>query len=224
MAGFGTAGSLLAGAAILFVFASALVSFRGWPGDSVQSRPVAVVPARTPSGSPQLRRVALVAAAQLRAPAPARAAAAPRPATLAGPALVLGGPGAAVVVPLAHAPDTRVIPPRIATVTAPAGGSAGSAPCTTGGCIVHKVGSTLGTTASTAGSTVSATGNSLGSAVTAVGSALGSSVSGLSPVLGKTVSGATGVLGGTLTNATAALGSTLAGAGRRLGALLSGQR
>ena len=31
IAGFGTAGSLLAGAAVMFVLASAVVSFRGWP-------------------------------------------------------------------------------------------------------------------------------------------------------------------------------------------------
>ena len=31
VAGFGTAGSLVAGAAMLFVLASAIVSFRGWP-------------------------------------------------------------------------------------------------------------------------------------------------------------------------------------------------
>jgi hypothetical protein len=39
LAGLGTAGSLLAGAAVLFLLASALVSFHGWP--AVTPRPSA---------------------------------------------------------------------------------------------------------------------------------------------------------------------------------------
>ena len=57
IAGFGTAGSLLAGAAVMFVLASAVVSFRGWP---------------QVGGQPSAPTV-LVAARHARRPAPARA-------------------------------------------------------------------------------------------------------------------------------------------------------
>lgn len=43
VAGFGTAGSLLAGAALLFVLASAVVAFRGWPQLNDQAAPAALV-------------------------------------------------------------------------------------------------------------------------------------------------------------------------------------
>src|SRR5437588_5663199 len=50
LAGFGTSGSLLAGAALLFVLASAIVAFRGWPqvGDGLPSTAALNLP---PSGS-----------------------------------------------------------------------------------------------------------------------------------------------------------------------------
>ena len=72
IAGFGTAGSLLAGAAILFVLASAVVSFRGWPTIGAQPSPSTVILAKrhtAPAGSPAVRRVALVAAASSAAAA-----------------------------------------------------------------------------------------------------------------------------------------------------------
>jgi hypothetical protein len=42
VAGFGTAGSVLAGAAVLFVVASAVVAFRGWPKIAGQQSPAAL--------------------------------------------------------------------------------------------------------------------------------------------------------------------------------------
>src|SRR5712675_342516 len=42
LAGFGTTGSLLAGAALLFLLASAIVSFKGWPQVGAPSSPIAV--------------------------------------------------------------------------------------------------------------------------------------------------------------------------------------
>src|SRR5436305_6587822 len=74
LAGFGTAGSLLAGAALLFVLASALVAFRGWPQVGDQPAPISVVISRSRSHlaggySATTRRVsAAVAAARAGAP------------------------------------------------------------------------------------------------------------------------------------------------------------
>src|SRR5436305_4745651 len=45
IASFGTAGSLVAGAAVVFVLASAVVGFRGWPSVAGSSQPVTVEPA-----------------------------------------------------------------------------------------------------------------------------------------------------------------------------------
>lgn len=42
LAGFGTSGSLLAGAALMFVLASAFVAFHGWPQVAGQSAPASV--------------------------------------------------------------------------------------------------------------------------------------------------------------------------------------
>src|SRR6185437_15461704 len=75
--GFGTAGSLLAGAVLMFIVASALVAFRGWPHVGAQPSPGEVVVSPSPvaaTGSPSGRRLALFAA---------------------GPAARLAGPGAA---------------------------------------------------------------------------------------------------------------------------------
>ena len=52
LASFGTTGSLLAGAALTFMVASALVAFRGWPHVALQPPPgeVVVAPHRVLGG------------------------------------------------------------------------------------------------------------------------------------------------------------------------------
>src|SRR5919204_4138727 len=73
IAGLGTAGSLVAGAALLFVLASAVVSFRGWPqvSDQPPTSSVVVNAAHAARASAITRRVA--AAVATRRPAvPAR--------------------------------------------------------------------------------------------------------------------------------------------------------
>src|SRR5581483_2740144 len=70
VAGLGTAGSLVAGAAVLFVLASAVVSFRGWPQVGAQPSAVSVaVPGAptTASGSSSTSRRLAAAVATTRA-------------------------------------------------------------------------------------------------------------------------------------------------------------
>ena len=67
LAGFGTAGSILAGWAVLFVVASAVVAFRGWPMIAGQPAPAVLrldgpVPA-SDAGSGVTRRLAPLLAA-----------------------------------------------------------------------------------------------------------------------------------------------------------------
>src|SRR4051794_15922857 len=75
LAGFGTTGSLLAAAACLFVVASAVVAFRGWPVSHGGSDAAQVVrnDARVPWEVPATRQVGIDAQA-----AAASVAAAPR--------------------------------------------------------------------------------------------------------------------------------------------------
>jgi hypothetical protein len=58
LAGFGTSGSLLAGAVLMFLLASALVAFRGWPEVAAQSPVVNVAaPHLRVSGSSRASRI-----------------------------------------------------------------------------------------------------------------------------------------------------------------------
>src|SRR5436309_5059715 len=66
LAGFGTSGSLLAGAAAMFVLASAIVAFRGWPQVGAQPAPIAVSAAHTSAGAAPSRAQRLLVAAAAR--------------------------------------------------------------------------------------------------------------------------------------------------------------
>lgn len=68
LAGFGTSGSLLAGAALMFLLASAFVAFQGWPQVAGQSAPVLVsVPRVTaPAGTRASRALSATTAAPTR--------------------------------------------------------------------------------------------------------------------------------------------------------------
>jgi hypothetical protein len=79
LAAFGTSGSLLAVAALAFVFASAFVSFRGFPQVSAAQAPTSVTvtpPPRAPV-SPVARRLSVVLPPALKPALPARPPAKP---------------------------------------------------------------------------------------------------------------------------------------------------
>ena len=74
LAGFGTGGSLVAGAALLFVLASALVAFDGWPALGSSTDPASVfVPASSHTAAPSPAVTQLVAQSTGSAAAGARA-------------------------------------------------------------------------------------------------------------------------------------------------------
>ena len=62
LAGFGTSGSLLAGAALLFLLASAFVGFRGWPAVAQPAAPVSVSVPRIDLGTGSSRTARALAA------------------------------------------------------------------------------------------------------------------------------------------------------------------
>jgi len=100
MAGLGTAGSVLAGCAVLFVVASAVVAFSGWPAIAGQGSSVSVrLDARAPAPGSQVgHRLASLLAPAAPAPAPTagvrRRSSSPAPGGTPSPA-VLRGPSAA---------------------------------------------------------------------------------------------------------------------------------
>jgi hypothetical protein len=208
--GFGTAGSLVAGTALLFVLASAVVAFKGWPEVSSGSTPSSVVirgshPIKPEPSDSRVGRVLTALASPVAAGAGAPAGHGGRPAG----APVRAGSGV-----------TTLSPPS-STVGGGEPASSGSASC---GSVCDPAGSSgVATTSSVpalvqgaanaAGSTVTSTGAALGAAVSGITSTLGgglgegnfqqsgSVVSGVGSTAGKTVSGASGTLGATITTA-----------------------
>jgi hypothetical protein len=206
LAGIGTSGSLLAGAALMFILGSALVAFRGWPHVAAQPSPgEVVISPRSASAaiSPAARRLAFITAAA-------------GPGATAAPATgAAGGAGGRRAVPGTGRP--RPAPAsgsRTGGGTAPSGGgSSSSSPgCASGGCgsgsgagsglvppstpatpVLQKGTSTLGEVVGDAGSTV-------GSAVQQTTGAVGGAVGTVSPSVGGAVSstgtGAAKALGG----------------------------
>ena len=214
IAGFGTAGSLLAGAAMVFVLASAVVAFRGWPQVGWPATPVAIVAAQ-PRGQLDVRAVrkllaadAAVASTAVTTSAPARGAAG----TASAPPVSMH-----LAAPTSPAPTdqqtTHGYVPTKQTGTPPVCSAACRPPAqTVSGTVNHATG--------VLGGTVSAAGNAVASTLTSLTANLAKTLSGLSPGLGKTVKQAGDALGGTLSGATGAVGGLLSGTGQTLAQLL----
>jgi DNA polymerase-3 subunit gamma/tau len=160
LAAFGTSGSLLVVAALAFIFASAFVSFRGFPRVASAGAPasVTVTPPPRAAVSKTARRLSVV----LRPPAPAvpRAAkppaARPSPPVAARPAGVASAPHAPTGAHAAPRPSPRAAasagaPP--APAPAPAAGS-GRPPANPVGQVVQHASGPANQVVSSAGSAV----------------------------------------------------------------------
>jgi hypothetical protein len=220
IAGFGTAGSLLAGAAVAFVLASAVVAFRGWPQVADQASPASVVLApRLEASSARSGHLHGIPAGVGRA-AGARIAA-----VIASPtgrvASVQQASGRNASATQNRLPANLSTPSRIAGA-APVKPAAG---CTVS-CKVSSVTTQLAGTAESAtgtlGGTVAAAGRSLGSTVTGVAGALARTLTGVSTPLANTVSRTGAALGNTVSNATGATGAVLTNTGHALGGIVRG--
>jgi hypothetical protein len=170
LAGFGTSGSLLAGASLLFVLASAIVAFRGWPaaGPPAATGAVAVAQPGAPSIEARRLNVAIVAVrASVRAPARTglrfagrrggsdrRISSGQRPTAAAGgrPAQPTTAGGGS--------------PPASGPTSALLGGCSGS------GCAAAAQGTASNAT-TTAAQTISGAGNSIGSQVSGIAGKVG---------------------------------------------------
>jgi hypothetical protein len=218
--GFGTAGSLLAGAVLMFIVASALVAFRGWPHVGAQPSPgeVVVSPATgTGVGSVSARRLALFTTgpvAGIAAPAPP-AAARTRRAPGAGRAAT-SAPQQSLGQPVRASRPVPAAGPSGGTVSScPAGGCESTAPApqpvTAAPAPVptRPVQQVVGQTTGALGGVVAGTGNQVGSVVQQTTGAVAGAVQPVSPPAAgvisttgagaaKTVSGVTQTIAGTL--------------------------
>jgi hypothetical protein len=224
--GFGTAGSLLAGAVLMFIVASALVAFRGWPHVGAQSSPGEVVVSPSPTaaaGSASARRLAAFTtgpAAGVGRPAgpaahaPAPATAAPRlpgagRAVTTGPPRSLGRP-VTVSRPVATAGSGggTVSSCPAAGCGVPAGtaqpGSAGSGP-------TQPVQQVIKQTTGVLGGVVSGTGSQVGSVVQQTTGAVAGAVQPVSPPAAGVVSSVGSGAAKTVTGVTQTIAGTLSG-------------
>jgi hypothetical protein len=203
-AGLGTTGSLVAAAAGVFLVASAVIAFKGWPGTSFTDRIDSLFVKDAPPSVAWDKRGTQVAAAGAGAAAAAVARTAAGP-TFGTPGVVLGNNGGAQPGGTVRLPSGTVVStgPRGPGTVAPATGSDQG-----GG------GSTLpslpvpDTTPAQNGvaDTVEQTGSTVGSTVQQTTDTVGSTVGG--PV-GDTVKQTGDTVGGTVDNTTNAVGDLL---------------
>jgi hypothetical protein len=217
IAGFGTAGSLLAGAALVFVLASGVIAFRGWPqvGDPVAPVSVVIPHARAATASNTAKR--LTAAVATFAQAPAGAAHAGRTHTLrtGGPAGSAGTGSGHHALALTTGPPRTSTPSQLAPAQPPAACASCGAPAPP-----SQIGTFVQGATGAVSTTVKQTGRSLGSTVNGLAGTVANKLAPVSPGLAKTVQNAGSALGNTITNATGTLSGVVSGAGN----LLSGQK
>ncbi|HEY1515122.1 MAG TPA: hypothetical protein VGF91_01805 [Solirubrobacteraceae bacterium] len=215
LAGFGTTGSLLAGAALMFIVASALVAFRGWPHLAVQPAPGEVVisprSARSTGPSASARRLAAVVAAPVGGTGTAAAPGARRRGGTGAPAAGRRGGNGTVGTPV-----------RTSIPVATQAGTPAS-PCATSGC------GTPTTTAAPPPSplqqgqqVIQQVTNTLGHAVTGTGQQVGSVVQQTTSSVAGAVGGSSSPVGGAVQQTGSGAAKTVTGVTNALGGLVSG--
>jgi hypothetical protein len=217
LAGIGTSGSLLAGAALMFIVASALVAFHGWPHVAAQPSPgEVVVSPRSASApiSPVARRLAFITAVPAAGGTGAAGAAGHAP-TGAGRTV-----GSGTRHSIGGEPPTAR--PGGGSAVPSAGASSGAPTCGAGDCgsapapnpvtssavpqpvrrsvhqVVGRLGNVVGGVGGTLGSTVQQTTSTVGGAVGTVSPTVGGAVSNTGPGAAKALNGVTKTLTGVL--------------------------
>jgi hypothetical protein len=222
IAGFGTAGSLLAGAAIVFFFASAVVSFRGWPQVGAQGTPVAVIAgqARPSSSRTQVRQFIALASAQTASVTHQASAG-----TGAAAGRLASGRHRTAILAATPVGSHGAHPASFSSTTSIAPGGSTPPPTACTSCGRTTLGTALGAATqaatTTLGTTVAGTGSQLGSVVSGLTGAVASKLGAVSPGLAQIVSSTGQALNGTIGSATGTLGGTLSGVGNGLSGLLS---
>jgi hypothetical protein len=221
VAGFGTAGSLLAGASVLFVVATAVVSYRGWPQVAdAGPKPALVAP---------LSSYGVTATVSKARPRSATTFSTAKAGPTAGPVTAARRTAAAVPHP-STAPSTLAAgvhhgatshpPPRTvstAPVTTPTSTPTPTTPTPAAG-----LGSVATQATGALGAGVSSAGKQVGATVGAITGALGGQLSQANPAVGGIVAGVGAALGNTVAGVTSGVGGAVTGTGQLLGGLLGG--
>lgn len=214
MAGIGTSGSLVAGAALLFLLASAIVAFRGWPQIATGPSMTSVSAARLPkTPSPVDRRLSVL----LRRPSVVKGVA-----THAGGRVGHRAASRASVLATTTPRRSRSTPPggnaAPAAASSPASSGSGSGPGACGASSCTSPQTAVKHLANTVSQQVTSIGSEVASPVSSTTSAVAGTVGGLSPQAGSVVQSAgntaSNVISGTATtagNAVSQAGSALGG-------------
>lgn len=196
LAGLGTSGSLLAGAAVLFVLGSAIVAFRGWPQIATGPATVAVTAAHPSAPSRAARRLAAVIRAQ-------RATGGAALAPVAGLRRRTAVRGTVVKrVPIS---STGTPASGVAAAVGGSSASCGGSACTTPG----------------SPGLVSQLTNTVAQEVTSIGSNVGSKVSSGSGAVAGSLSGTSSQAAGTVQNTGSTGGSTISGTASTAGSTVT---
>lgn len=202
VAGFGSSGSMLAGAAALFLVGSAIVAFGGWPqiATGPATSTVAAVPAAASShASRRLLRALTTTAPRVHAPGAVARSGVP------GPAAHRNVAGRTVARLAPAAPTTPATP---ATGSTSPGAATASVPAPASGCTscTHPSGSPgpVTTVTNKVAQTVATVGGAVGQQITGLSGTVANPVSAVSPPVGSTV----GAIGST---AGSTAGSTVSG-------------
>ncbi len=214
--GFGTSGSLLAGAVLMFVLASALVAFRGWPHVGAEPSPGDVVVSPAPAaatGSTSSRRLALFTVA----------AAGGAPATGATPAAPHRGRAGTGRGGAATPPPHSLGRPVTASTPVAAPTHGGSTPCASGcGSTIAQPGSAatgptqpvqqvIRQTTGALGGVLSGTGKRVGSVLQQTTGAAAGAVQQVSPSAAGVVNSAGAGAAKTVTGVTQTIAGALSG-------------
>jgi hypothetical protein len=199
LAGFGTSGSLLAGAAVLFVLGSAIVAFRGWP--QIATGPATTAVAASPAGVPSHAGARLAA-------------------VLAGRAVATAPHGAATANRRRRSAVRGVFirAPHTAPINAASGSGIGvvGSPCAAG-CTGPGSQNPITNLTNTVAQNVSNVGATVGSGIGSASGTVAGKVGGVSPQGASAIQGAGTSAGGTVSGTASTTASVIAQVGTTAG-------
>jgi hypothetical protein len=202
---------------MLFVLASAVVAFKGWPQVGDQPTPTAVIIAQRQAPLDEHAIHRLESAGAVVRSVAATSAAAPGTHNIAASAST-GVPSVTIqTASTATRPADRTTHVETGRPSQPV---IGSAPKRNANPLAQTVNNTTGML----GRTVAGAGNAVASTVTGLTNALAKTLSGLSPGLGRTVQRTGDLVGSAVSGTTGVVGGLLAGTSQALGQLLRGHQ
>jgi hypothetical protein len=211
---------LLAGAAVAFVLASAVVAFRGWPqvGDQASPATVVLAPRHDDSSAGNVRLHGIPAGVGHVTGAPVAALGGRAPLAARPPSI--GKVGVSEHGLAAQPTKTATV---VGGVTSPTPKPASACGATCGvTSVTNQLAGTTENASGNLGGTVAAAGQTLGSTVSGVAGALASKLGGTSPPVAQTVASTGAALGKAVSQTAGAAGGVVSGAGQAVSGILHG--